>query len=97
VIGEQDVDYTFTGLVRDEAAGPGCGFPGASVALWAGKALPVPRDLHRLHPARAVPALRRRCGTGDLHPNALRSGEGLIRLSSGQSHSASWGSRLRPA
>ncbi len=93
-----NIDYTFTDLARDSdglawvhlsAANHG------SVALWVDESYPY----IEIYTAHTQPAPHWRTGLGvepmTCPPNAFRSGEGLIRLTPGQAHTASWG--IHPA
>jgi aldose 1-epimerase len=93
-IGEQDIDYTFTDLSRDaegrawvQLSAPGHG----AVSLWVDEGYPY-LEIYTAH-TQPVPHWRRGLGVEPMTcaPNAFRSGQGLIRLAPGQSHSASWG------
>ncbi|MGH3404273.1 MAG: aldose 1-epimerase family protein [Streptosporangiaceae bacterium] len=95
-IGDQDINFTFTGLARDPAgrawvrlSAPG----GRRVALWAGEDYPF----IEIYTAHTQPAPHWRTGLGvepmTCAPNAFRTGNGLIRLEPGQSAAASWGLR----
>jgi aldose 1-epimerase len=97
-IGAQDIDYTFTDLARDSdgrawvrLSAPQRG----AVSLWVDKSYPY-IEIYTAHTQRA-PHWRTGLGVEPMTcaPNAFRSGQGLIRLTPGQSHSACWG--LRPA
>lgn len=95
-IGEQDIDYVFTDLARDNdglAWARLLAPTGSSVALWVDENYPY----IQIYTAHTQPVPHWRTGLGvepmTCAPNAFRSGEGLIRLSPGQSHTASWGLR----
>ncbi len=95
-IGAQDIDYTFTDLVRDKDGRAWVRLTapdGTGLALWADAAYPF----IEIYTAHTQPEPHRRTGLGvepmTCAPNAFRSGDGLIRLEPGESTSASWGLR----
>jgi aldose 1-epimerase len=97
-IGDQLLDDPFTDLARDDAgnATVALSMPdGARVELWVDGRYPF----LELYTGDGLDAGRRRRGLGvepmTCAPNALQSGEGLIRLEPLQSLTARWGVRLR--
>lgn len=99
VMGDQEIDHAFTDLVRDAdglARVHLTGTDGRTVEFWAGRDYP----LIQLYTADTLAPERRRrslaCEPMTCPPNALASGEGIIRLHPGQSSSATWGVRLLP-
>ncbi|MHB1841730.1 MAG: aldose 1-epimerase family protein [Sulfobacillus sp.] len=96
-IGEQQVDFAFTDLTRDQdnLAWARLGCPdGRTVALWVDAAFSV----LELYTGDTLAPHRQRRGLGTEPmtgpPNGLQSGAGLIRLESGQRHTSRWGVRL---
>lgn len=95
LLGSREIDVAYTGLQRDTdgLARVRLSVPdGPAVALWADVAYPY----LEIFTGDALPQPeRRRTGLGvepmTCVPNAFNSGEGLITLERGQSHSASWG------
>lgn len=94
IIGEQDIDLTFTCLERDEddrawvrLTGP----DGVRVAIWADENYPF-IELYTSH-TQPPPYFRTGLGVEPMTcaPNAFRTGEGLIRLEPGEMSSACWG------
>ncbi|MDQ2845022.1 MAG: aldose 1-epimerase family protein [Actinomycetota bacterium] len=94
VIGEQNIDFTFTGLLRDSEGlawvhltGP----DGAHAAIWADENYPF----IELYTSHTQPSPHFRTGLGvepmTCAPNAFRTGDGLIRLGPGELASAAWG------
>ncbi len=96
-LGDQQLDFPFTDLVRDadDRAWVRLTAPdGTSAQLWADRAYPV-IELYTgdtLSPARK----RRGLGTEPMTcpPNAFASGEDLLRLDPGTSASSTWGASL---
>jgi len=97
-LGELAIDYAFTELVRDgdgrawvRLTGP----DGRTVELWLDHYYPIVE----IYTADTLAEPRRRSGLGTepmtCAPNAFQSGHGLMRLEPGESHTASWGVRLR--
>jgi aldose 1-epimerase len=96
-IGKAEIDDPFTDLERDSEgrawvrlAGP----DGATVELWSDEAYPVAQLYtgHTLTPARRRRGLAAEPMT--CPPNALRSGELIMRLEPGETHVCRWGVRL---
>lgn len=96
-LGDLEIDYAFTDLVRDDAGlawvrllAP----DGRCTELWVDDAYPIVE----LYTGDTLAPERRRRGLGSepmtCPPNAFQSGEGVIRLEPGQSVSATWGARL---
>jgi aldose 1-epimerase len=97
-IGSLEMDYAFTDLGRDQdgRAWVRMSCPdGRTVELWADQTYPV----MEIFTADGLPPDRRRRGLGSepmsAPPNALATGEMLVRLEPGQEHVARWGVRLR--
>ncbi len=97
-IGSLQIDDPFTGLSRDDEgrAWVRLGCPdGATVELWADASYSV----LQLYTGDTLAPARRRRGLATepmtCPPNALASGEGLIRLEPGQVHVSRWGAGLR--
>lgn len=97
-IGQLVLDDPFTDLGRDDAgrAWARLGCPdGRTVELWCDESYPV----LQLYTGDTLAEGRRRQGLAaepmTCPPNALASGEGVIRLEPGQSHVSRWGVRLR--
>lgn len=93
-IGEQDIDYTFTELNRDNEGLAWVRFTGPDgwqVAVWADESYPF----IELYTSHTQPEPHWRTGLGvepmTCAPNAYRTGEGLNRLEPGESSSAIWG------
>ena len=91
------MDYAFTDLHRDadeRAWVRLSGTDGRTVELWVDDAYPIVE----IYTGDTLAPDRRRRGTGhradDLPPNALQSGEQVIRLAPGESANATWGVRL---
>ena len=97
-IGTQDVDYAFTDLDRD-AEGLAWVHLSASergaVSIWVDQSYPY-LEIYTAH-TQAAPHWRTGLGVEPMTcpPNAFRSGQDVVRLEPGQTHSASWG--IRPA
>lgn len=96
-IGDTTIDFAFTDLVRDaddRAWVRLTGHDGQTSELWVDRAY----DLVELYTADTLAVPRRRKGLGTepmtCPPNALATGEGVIRLEPGESTSAQWGVRL---
>lgn len=96
-IGSLEVDYAFRDLERDDdgLARMRLGCPdGRTVELWADQSYPV----MEVFTADTLAPDRRRRGLGaepmSAPPNALQSGEMVVRLAPGQEHVARWGVRL---
>lgn len=97
VLGEQPMDCAFTDLARDEAGRAACRLAapdGATAELWVDESYPF----LELYTGDTLSPPRRRRGLAvepmTCAPNAFRSGEGLIRLEPGQTHTSRWGARL---
>lgn len=97
-IGEQTVDYPFTDLTRDESGRAWVrltGSDGATVELWVDRAYPIVE----LYTGDQLSPDRRRRGLGtepmSAPPNALQSGEGVVRVEPGEAWEGEWGVRLR--
>jgi aldose 1-epimerase len=97
-LGSLEMDYAFTELERDaaELARIRMGCPdGRTVELWADQHYPV----LEVFTADTLSPDRRRRGLGaepmSAPPNALASGEMVVRLEPGDQHVARWGVRLR--
>jgi aldose 1-epimerase len=97
-LGDQQIDAPFTDLERDEqgrASVELTGPDGACVELWVDEHHPV----IELYTGDDLAAERRRRGLGaepmTCPPNALQSGEHVIRLEPGESVTTRWGVRLR--
>jgi aldose 1-epimerase len=97
-IGKLEVDYAFTDLERDAEGRSwvrlGCP-DGHTVELWTDEAYPVTE----IYTADTLAPERRRRGLGaepmSAPPNALATGELVVRLEPGEEHVARWGVRLR--
>lgn len=96
-IGEAEIDFAFTDLVRDTEgrAWTRLARPDGSVAsIWVDETYPMVELYtgHTLAPDRA----RRGMGTEPMTcaPDAFNNGEGLIRLDPGDSIVSTWGARL---
>jgi aldose 1-epimerase len=97
-IGSLELDYAFTDLERD---GEGRAWvrlrcpDGHTVELWSDSAYPVTE----IYTADTLAPERRRAGLGaepmSAPPNALATGELIVRLEPGEEHVALWGVRLR--
>lgn len=93
-IGDQEIDNTFTGLPRDSTGRAWVHLKAPhrpTISLWVDEAYPF----IELYTSHTQPSPHRRTGLGvepmTCAPNAFRSGEGLIRLSPGESRTANWG------
>jgi aldose 1-epimerase len=96
-IGSLEIDHAFTDLERDAdgRAWLRIGCPdGRTVQLWSDQTYP----LMQVYTADTLAPGRRRTGLGaepmSCPPNALGSGELIVRLEPGESHLARWGVRL---
>jgi aldose 1-epimerase len=97
-IGQLKVDYAFIDLERDAEGRSwlrlGCP-DGRTVELWADEAYPVTE----IYTADTLAPGRQRLGLAaepmSAPPNALATGELIVRLEPGQDHVARWGVRLR--
>lgn len=97
-IGSLEIDYAFTDLERDAdgKAWVRLDCPdGRTVELWTDQAYPVTE----IYTADTLAPERRRSGLGtepmSAPPNALATGEMVVRLEPGDEHLARWGVRLR--
>lgn len=97
VLGEQRIDSAFTDLARDESGRAACRLKapdGATVELWVDESY----AFVELFTGDTLSPARRRRGLAaepmTCPPNAFQSGEGLIRLESGETHTSRWGTRL---
>lgn len=97
-IGSLAVDYAFTDLERDAdgRAWVRLGCPdGHTIELWTDDAYPITQ----IYTADTLAPERRRGGLGaepmSAPPNALATGELIVRLEPGEEHVARWGVRLR--
>jgi aldose 1-epimerase len=98
-LGDFQMDYAFTDLGRDDDGLSWArlgGADGATVELWIDEAYPFLELFtgDSLAPERA----RRGLASEPMScaPNAFRSGDGVVRLEPGQTHTARWGVRLSP-
>lgn len=99
-IGDQEMDYPFTDLTRDS---DGLAWvrltaaDGSRVELWVDDAYP----LIELYTGDTLAANRRRRGLGvepmTCPPNAFQTGDALVRLEPGQTHTSTWGITPRHA
>jgi len=96
-IGSLEIDHAFTKLTRDPdgRAWVRCGCPdGRTVKLWADTSYP----LIQIYTADTLAPERRRTGLGvepmSCPPNALQTGELIVRLDPGQAWEGRWGVRL---
>lgn len=97
-VGDQQIDYAFTGLARD---GLGLAWvwwttpAGNAIGLWVDASYPYVE----IFTGDTLPPVERRRGLGvepmTCAPDAFRSSEGLIRLEPGESVDTSWGIRAR--
>jgi aldose 1-epimerase len=93
-----EIDYAFTDLERDaeEKAWVRLACPdGRTVELWSDRVYPVTE----IYTADTLAPPRRRTGLGaepmSAPPNALATGELIVRLEPGEEHVARWGVRLQ--
>ncbi len=93
-----ELDYAFTDLDRDAegVAWVRLGCPdGRTAEIWSDQAYPVTE----IYTADTLAPERRRTGLGaepmSAPPNALATGELIVRLEAGEEHVARWGARLR--
>lgn len=96
-IGEAKIDYTFTGLVRDEQGRAWVRFSapsGRTLAVW----VDDNDQFIEIYtpPTQPTPYWRHGLGVDPMTcaPNAFRTGEGLIRLEPGHSSAATWDLRV---
>lgn len=99
-IGAREIDHAYTDLTRDTQGRASLTLRRVigEVTVWFDAAFPY----LEIYTAHDLPDTdRRRGGLGvepmTAPPNALRTGEGLIHLLPGTSHTASWGIALTPA
>jgi aldose 1-epimerase len=88
-IGPVQLDHCFTDLVRDRGGRASVDLSGRAT-LWVDESYPYVM----IFTGDALPDVSRRSVAVEpmtCAPNAFRSGDGLIRLEPGQSHSGSWG------
>lgn len=97
-VGGLAIDFAFTDLERDgdgrahvRLTGP----DGATAVLWVDESFPV----LELYTADTLAPARRRTALGTepmtCPPNGFQTGERVVRLAPGQSHTTRWGARLR--
>lgn len=97
-IGDTVIDFAFTDLVRDddgrarvELSAP----DGWTAGTWADESFPI----IELYTADTLSADRQRRGLGTepmtLPPNGFQSGDGIVRLEPGDTHTTRWGAYLR--
>lgn len=98
-IGDLQVDYAFTDLDRDTEGRAWVsltGLDGRTAQLWVDGAYPI----IEIYTADTLAADRRRRGLGTepmtCPPNALQTGEQVVRLEPGQSTTSIWGARISP-
>lgn len=91
------IDHAFTGLARDRDGLAWVRLTGAdqvTAALWVDQSYPI----IELYTADTLAPERRRTGLAaepmTCPPNAFRSGEQVIRLEPGQTHTTRWGAQL---
>jgi len=96
-LGGLQIDHAFTDLERDEQGRAWAGLrgtDGATARLWVDEQYPF----IQLFTGDTLAPGRRRRGLGtepmSMPPDALGSGEGVIRLEPGAEHTARWGARL---
>ncbi|MEO6879895.1 MAG: aldose 1-epimerase family protein [Mycobacteriaceae bacterium] len=96
-VGDLEMDYAFTDLARDEDGRAWVrltGTDGATAAIWVDGSYPIVE----IYTADTLEPARRRRGLGTepmtCPPNALATGDGVVRLESGQAHTTTWGARL---
>lgn len=96
-LGDQRVDFAFTDLARDEEGRAWArlrGADGASAQLWVDPHYPI----IEIYTGDTLAPPRRRRGLGcepmTAPPNALQTGEGILRLEPGQAVTTTWGARL---
>ncbi|WP_208710749.1 aldose 1-epimerase family protein [Sinomonas sp. R1AF57] len=102
VLGDRRIDVTYTELARDDDGRARVHLEGRdgtrAAALWADEAYPY----FEIFTGDTLPQEdRRRTGLGvepmTCAPDAFNSGEGLIELGPGESHTAVWGIEPRPS
>jgi aldose 1-epimerase len=96
-LGEQEIDFAFTDLARDDCGRAWVRLTGADsrrAELWIDERYPIVE----LYTGDTLSAPRRRRGLGSepmtCPPNALQTGEGIVRLEPRESHTSRWGARL---
>jgi aldose 1-epimerase len=96
-LGPAEVDHAFTALERDAAGSAWVrltGADGRTAELWSDASYPV----MQLYTGHTLAPARRRRGLGaepmSCPPNALQTGELIVRLEPGESHMGRWGVRL---
>jgi aldose 1-epimerase len=96
-LGAQQIDFAFADLERDEQGRAWARLirpDGRAAELWVDEAFPS----NEIYTADTLAPERRRTGLGcepmSCPPNALASGEGVIRLEPGQAFTGCWGARL---
>lgn len=96
-IGNLQVDYAFTDLARDPDGKAWIRLTGAdkkTAAIWVDRNYPI----IEVYTADTLATDRQRRGLGSepmtCAPNALQTGQGIIRLEPGQSVTTTWGARL---
>ena len=96
-IGQQMIDFAFTDLERDEEGLAWARLiraDGRQIELWVDRSFPI----IEIYTADTLAPERRRTGLGcepmSCPPNALASGEGVIRLEAGERFVGRWGVRL---
>ena len=96
-LGDQQLDFAFTDLARDEAgrAWVRLQAPDSSCAeLWVDETYPIVE----LYTGDTLSEPRRRRGIGTepmtCPPNGLQTGEGILRLEPGETATSRWGARL---
>jgi aldose 1-epimerase len=99
-LGDQKIDFAFTDLGRDEAGRAWVRLAGTDshrAELWVDEHHPIVE----LYTGDTLSEPRRRRGLGSepmtCPPNALQTGEGIVRLEPGESHATRWGARLASA
>jgi aldose 1-epimerase len=98
LIGDQEIDFAFTGLKRDSDGRAWARLirpDGHTVELWVDQNFPIVE----IYTADTLAPDRRRSGLGcepmSCPPNGLATGEGIIRLGPGETFVGRWGVRMR--
>ena len=96
-VGDFEMDYAFTDLIRDDDGRAWArlhGTDGAAAALWVDESYLFLEVFtgDSLAPGRARHGLG--CEPMTCAPDAFNSGDGLVRLEPGQTHTARWGATL---
>lgn len=98
LLGDQKIDFAFTDLARDEDGRAWVrltGVDGRCAELWVDDSYPI----IELYTGDTLSPARQRLGLGTepmtCPPNALSTGDQIVRLEPGQAHVAVWGVRLR--